>query len=141
MGLSLTQWTKFYLIDAVIRRCSVRKVLPLFWQNSEKNACIGDLKKLWEALYLKRDSCIRLSCEFFKTLRNRFFIEHLWTATSVLGKTLKDFIVNYDVTKYLTTLTIINDFAENIWNSSVTMRRSQSPIKSMMQHSFGKFFP
>ena len=25
-------------------------------------------------------------CEFFKTLRNIFFIDQLWTATSILGK-------------------------------------------------------
>ena len=62
-------------------------------------------------------------------------------ATSGLGKNLKNFNINYDLAKYLTTLTIIIDFAENIWNSGVAMRRSENLIKSMIQHSFGKFFP
>ena len=68
------------------------------------------------------------SCEFFKTLQNSFFIEHLWTATSVLGKNLQSFTINYDLDKYLTTLTIITDFAENIWNSGVAMKQSENPI-------------
>ena len=38
-------------------------------------------------------------------------------------------------------LTIIIDFAENIGNSGVAMKQSEKPIKSMIQHSFGKFFP
>ena len=57
-----------------------------------------------------------------------FFIEHLWTATSVLGKALKNFTINYDLAQYLATLTIRNDFAENIWNSVVALRWSENPI-------------
>ena len=38
------------------------------------------------------------------------------------------------------TLTILIDFAKKIWNSSVAMKQSENPIKSMIQHSFGKFF-
>ena len=57
-----------------------------------------------------------------------FFIEHLWTATSVLGKNLKIFTINYDLAKYLTTLTILIDFAENIWNSGVAMKKSENTI-------------
>ena len=57
-----------------------------------------------------------------------FLIEHLWTATSDLGKTLKIFTINYDSAKYLTTLTIIIDFAENIWNAGVAMKKSENPI-------------
>ena len=55
-------------------------------------------------------------------------MEHLLTATSVLGKNLKYFIINYDLAKYLTTLTIIISFAENIWNSGVAMKQSENPI-------------
>ena len=83
-----------------------------------------------------------VSCEFFKTLQNSIFIEHLWTASFVLGKNLKSFTTNYDLAKYLKTLTILIDFAENIWDSGVAMKQSENPIKSMIQHYFGKnFFP
>ena len=47
---------------------------------------------------------------------------HLRTANSILGKNLKYFIINYDLAKYLATLTIIIDFAESIWNSGVDMK-------------------
>ena len=65
------------------------------------------------------------SCELFGTV---FFIEHLWMATSVLGKNLKIFTINYDLAKYLTTLTNIIDFGENNWNSGVAMKKSENPI-------------
>ena len=81
------------------------------------------------------------SCEYFKTLQNSFFTEHLWTATSVLGKNLESFTISYDLAKYLKSLTIVIDFAENIWNFVVAIKQSENPIKSMIQHSFGEFFP
>ena len=81
------------------------------------------------------------SCEFFKTLQNSFFTEQLWTSTSVLRKNLKSFTISYDLAKYLTTLTILIDFEENTWNSGVAIKQSENPIKNMIQHSFGKFFP
>ena len=67
-------------------------------------------------------------CVLLWTLWNSFFIEHLWTATSVFGKNLKSFTINYDLAKYLTTLTIIIDFAENIWNFGVAIKQSENPI-------------
>ena len=45
---------------------------------------------------------------------NSFFIEHLLTDTSVLGKNLESFTINYDLAKYSKTLTVLIDFAENI---------------------------
>ena len=44
---------------------------------------------LWEVglpLYLKRDSCICVFLWIFQISSEQFFIEHLWTATSVLRK-------------------------------------------------------
>ena len=55
-------------------------------------------------------------------------MEYLRTATSVLGKNLKYFIINYDLAKHLTTLTVIIDFAENILNSGVAMKQSENPV-------------
>ena len=47
LGLWSTQWTKGYLVEAGNWRCSGKKVLWNFWQNSEENACIVDfLKKI-----------------------------------------------------------------------------------------------
>ena len=40
----------------------------------------------------------------------------------------KNFTINYDLAKYLTTLTIIIDFAENVWNFGVAMKQSENPI-------------
>ena len=68
------------------------------------------------------------SYEFFETISNCSFIEHLWTAASILGKNLKNFTLNYDLAKYLATLTIIIDFAEKIWNSGEGRGRSENPI-------------
>ena len=66
--------------------------------------------------------------EFFKTLRNIFFIDQLWTATSILGKNLKNFAICTDLVKNLTTLTVITDFGENIWNSCVATKQPENPI-------------
>ena len=40
----------------------------------------------------------------------------------------KNFTINYDLAKYLTTLTIIINFAENICNFGVAMKQSENPI-------------
>ena len=64
----------------------------------------------------------------FLKLLELFFMGHLWMATSILGKNLKNFTINYDLAKFLTTLTIITDFAKNIWNSGVARGRSENPI-------------
>ena len=49
-------------------------------------------------------------------------------ATSILGKNLKNFTINYDLAKYRATLTIFIDFAENIWNSGLASGRYENPI-------------
>ena len=75
-------------------------------------------------------------CVLLWSLWNSFFIEHLWTATSVFGKNFftekkfltKNFTINYDLAKYPTTLTIIINFAENVWNFGVAMKQSENPI-------------
>ena len=67
-------------------------------------------------------------CVLLWTLRKSFFIEHLWTATSVFRKNFKNFTLNNDLAKYLTTVTIIIDFAENIWNFGVAIKQSENPI-------------
>ena len=46
------------------------------------------------------------------------------------GKNLKYFIINYELAKYLTTLTIVIDFA------GVAMKQSENPMLGMIQYSF-----
>ena len=53
----------------------------------------------------------------------------LYGTTPVLGKNLKYFIINYELAKYLTTLTIVIDFA------GVAMKQSENPMLGMIQHS------
>ena len=72
--------------------------------------------------------------------------EQLFYRTTVNGylcfrKNVRNFIIGYDIAKYLTTLTIIIDFAENISNSGEAMKQSENPIQGMIQHSLGNFFP
>ena len=59
--------------------------------------------------------------------------EQLFYRTTVNGylcfrKNVRNFTIGYDIAKYLTTLTIIIDFAENIWNSGEAMKQSENPI-------------
>ena len=65
-----------------------------------------------------------LTCEFLKIRKNSFFIEHLWTAVCNFGTYLETLSINYDLGKYLKTLTIIIGFVDNIWYFSVAMKQS-----------------
>ena len=82
-----------------------------------------------------------ISCEFFKTLQNSTFIEHMWAASFVLGKNLKSFTTNYDLAKYLKTLTILIDFAEKIWNSGVAMKQSENLLRGWYKILSESFLP
>ena len=64
------------------------------------------------------------SCDFSGTLQDSFFIGHLCMTVFDLGKYLKTLIINYELGKYQTTLTIIADFIEDAWNSGVPMKQS-----------------
>ena len=145
MGLRSTHRTKRYVVEVVAQTCSAKKVPWNIWQNSQENACTRDFFKINSQevgllCYLKRDSCI---CVFHMCLTSS---EQLFYRTAVNGylcfsTNLESFTINYDLAKYLKTLTILIDFAENIWNSGVAMKQSENLIKSIIQHSFGKFFP
>ena len=51
-------------------------------------------------------------------------------ATSVLGKNLQMFTINFDLAEYLTTLTITTDFAENILNSGIATKQLNILIRA-----------
>ena len=58
-----------------------------------------------------------------------------------LGKNLESFTINYDLAKYLKTLTILIDFAENIWNSGVAMKQSENLLRAWYNILSEGFFP
>ena len=49
-------------------------------------------------------------CEFFKNSSEQLFLVRLWTTVSDLIEYLENVIINYDLDKYLTTLSNIIDF-------------------------------
>ena len=71
------------LIEAVVQRCSVKKLLLEISQKSQKNTCarVSFLIKLqaWLATLFKKRLWHRcFPVNFVKFLRTPFFIEHLW---------------------------------------------------------------
>ena len=105
------------MIEAVVRRCSVKKVHIKISQNSQKNTCarVSFLIKLQASILLKKrlwHRCCPLNSE--KILRTPFFIEHLrWPQVywffffnmlleTILQKTTPEMYINY---------TVINRFA------------------------------
>ena len=81
----------FENIEAVVQRCSVKKVLLEISQNSLENACarVSYLIKLPATLLNKILSHKRFLVNFVKFLRRPFHIEHLWW---LLLKTRKVFM-------------------------------------------------
>ena len=57
--------------EAVVQRCSVKKVFLEISQNSQENTCARDFikKSLWHRCF---------PVNFVKSLRTPFFIKHLW---------------------------------------------------------------
>ena len=71
------------LIEAVVQRCSVKKLLLEISQKSQENTCarVSFLIKLqaWLATLFKKRLWHRcFPVNFVKFLRTPFFIEHLW---------------------------------------------------------------
>ena len=60
-------------VEAVARRCSVKKVFLEISQNSQENTCVRPAtllkKRLWHRCF---------PVNFVKFLRTPFFTEHLW---------------------------------------------------------------
>ena len=92
--------------EAVVQRCSVKKVFLEIPQNPQENTCsrvsffnkVGGLrpatllkKRLWHRCF---------SVNFVKFLRTHFFIEHLrWLLLTILPSIITDLKLQYDVTK------------------------------------------
>ena len=68
------------LQEAVVQRCSVKKVFLRNSQNSQENTCarLSLLIKL-QANFIKKETLAQVfPVNFVKLLRTLFFIEHLW---------------------------------------------------------------
>ena len=69
--------------EAVVQRCSVKKVFLEISQSSQENPCAraSFLIKLQAEAYnfIKKGTLAQVfSCEFCEILRTPFYIEHLW---------------------------------------------------------------
>ena len=67
----------FYL-EAVVQRCSVKKVFREISQNSQKNTCVTSFLIKLQVLLIKRLWHRCFPVNFAKFLRAPFIIEHLW---------------------------------------------------------------
>ena len=76
--------------EAVVCRCSVKKVFLEISQNSQENTCVRDsfLNKVAglrpkACNFIKKETLAQVfSCEFCKISKSNFFTEHLWATTS-----------------------------------------------------------
>ena len=69
--------------EAVVQRCSVKKVFLELLQNSQENTCVRvsfliKLKVLGLQLYQKGTLAQLFFCKFCEISKSNFFIEHLW---------------------------------------------------------------
>ena len=98
-----------------------------YWKTSAQRPFSKEVSGCRPDLYLKRGSC--------KGFFSVKFSEHLfcsivqtWIAASDLMENLETLTISEDLRKSLHILTIIVDFTENIWDFSVTMKRSENRI-------------
>ena len=82
--------------EAVVQRCSVKKVFLEISQNSQENACAKVLFLIMQSLFFNKVAGLRLttllqkrlaqvfSSEFCEIFKDTFFQEHLWTAALLL---------------------------------------------------------
>ena len=68
----------YYASEAVVQRCSVKKVLLENSRNSPKNTCARAFFLIKACNFIKKETLAPVfSCEFCEILKNTFFIEHL----------------------------------------------------------------
>ena len=62
-------------IEAVVQKCSVKKVFLKILQNSQENTCV---RVPFLIKFIKKETLVQMfSCEFSEIFKNTFFIEHL----------------------------------------------------------------
>ena len=75
-------------IEAVVQRCSVKKMLLEISQNSQENTCDRGFfqNKVAGRNFIKNEPLAQeLSFNFCEMFNNTFFTEQLWTTASVYG--------------------------------------------------------
>ena len=81
------------LVEAVVQRCSVKKVFLEISQNSQENTC-GRVSFLTKRIWNK---CFPVN--FMKFPRTLFFTEHLWvTASKIKALFIQDHIFTGSIT-------------------------------------------
>ena len=103
--MPLLQKNKPQTREAVVRKCSVKKMFSEISQNSQENICarVSFLIKL-QALgnFIKKMTLAQVfSCEFCKISKSTFFTEHLQATASVLFKVMLTFclkMIIYQIT-------------------------------------------
>ena len=71
----------YMILEAVVQRCSVKKVFLEILQYSQENTCVrvSFLIKLQACNFIKKETLAQVfSVNFVKFLRTPFFIGHLW---------------------------------------------------------------
>ena len=70
-------------LEAVVRRCPVKKVFLKIFQNSQENTCARAFFLIKLQAFIKKETLARLfSCEFWEIFKNTFLPEHLRRTTS-----------------------------------------------------------
>ena len=89
MNMALTVRERMLKTEAVVQRCSIKKVFLKISQNPQENTCarVSFLIKLKASAYnfIKKMTLARVfSCEFCKIFNNTFSTEYLQTTASVV---------------------------------------------------------
>ena len=65
--------------EAVVRRCSVKKVFLESSQNSQENTCAREPFSIVAGNFIEKGSLAQVfSCEFYKISKNTILTEHHW---------------------------------------------------------------
>ena len=70
--------------EAVIRTCSVKKVLLNISQNSQEDSFKIDSKIDLKVNLMTNSRTVMFPCESCETFKNKFFVEHQQTAASAI---------------------------------------------------------
>ena len=74
--------------EAVVQKCSVKKVFLNISQNLQKTPVLSSWKRLWpqSCNYIKKETLAQVfSCKFCKILKNNYFNRTSLTAASIVS--------------------------------------------------------
>ena len=70
--------------EAVVRSCSVKKILLKISQNSQEDSFKIDIKIDLKVNLKTNSRTVVFSCESYETFKNNVFVQHQWTAASTI---------------------------------------------------------